>query len=114
MSKYYSADYLRGFRTGYSSAYSGDWSTCSDALEYILKNLSVNDTNMDFSDGFLDGYECGKKDKVNSKKCNKSTIIEKLRSIVCSKTPEEIEEEERQKKSTMNDWDLTGYIDDND
>ena len=94
MSKYYSADYLRGFRTGYSSAYSGDWSTCSDALEYILKNLSVNDTNMDFSDGFLDGYECGKKDKVNSKKCNKSTIIEKLRSIVCSKTPEEIEEEE--------------------
>lgn len=114
MSKYYSADYLRGFRTGYSSGYSGNWNNCSEAFEYILSNLSISNTNMDFSDGFLDGYECGKKDKVNSKKCNKSTIIEKLRSIVCSKTPEEIEEEERQKKSTMNDWDLTGYIDDND
>ena len=55
MSKYYSADYLRGFRTGYSSAYSGDWSTCSDAFEYILKNFDYQKQHL------LGGYLCENK-----------------------------------------------------
>ena len=110
MSKYYSADYLRGFRTGYSSAYSGDWSTCSDAFEYILKNLSANDINMNFSDGFLDGYECGVKDKKDLKKCKKSSFFEKIKNIINSKTYEELEEEEKQKKPLMEDMGLSGYV----